>query len=65
MILVLLEEQNGRLKKSAIEAAGFASKIAQVTGLKVCGLLGRTINVNELAYLGLDKLVRFEQADYM
>ncbi len=65
MILVLLEEQNGRLKKSAIEAAGFASKIAQVTGLKVCGLMGRTINVNELACLGLDKLAQFEQADYM
>jgi len=65
MILVLLEEQNGRLKKSAMEAAGFASKIAQVTGLKVCGLLGRTINVNELAFLGLDQLARFEQADYM
>lgn len=65
MILVLLEEQNGRLKKSAIEAAGFASKLAQVTGLKVCGILGRTINVNELAFLGMDKLVSFDQPEYI
>lgn len=65
MILVLLEEQNGRLKKSAVEAAGFASKLAQVTGLKVCGILGRTINVNEMAFLGLDKLVHFDQPEYM
>ncbi|MBL7820318.1 MAG: electron transfer flavoprotein subunit alpha/FixB family protein [Saprospiraceae bacterium] len=66
MVLVILEEQNGRIKKSAIEAAGFASKLAQLSGMKVCGLcLGRTINVNELTGLGLDQIVQIEHADYL
>jgi len=68
-ILVVLEQREGRLKRSAFEAAGTASKISSDLNLESQAIvIGDEVeNINEISKYGIKKIIHFRNkilADY-
>lgn len=64
-ILAVLEQRDGKLKKSAFEAVSVASKLAKDLGLESSAVIvGNEIeNINEISKYGINKVVHFKNPD--
>jgi electron transfer flavoprotein alpha subunit len=66
MVLVFLEQSEGRIKKSSLEAATFASDLASEIGKKVVGIIAKgSNNLQDLGLYGLDEVYEFQSTDYL
>ena len=66
MVLVFLEQKDGKIKKSSLEAASFAADIAAAVGSKVVGLIINGVkNLSELGLYGVDVVYEYHATDYL
>lgn len=56
-VLVYTESENGKLKKTALEAASYAKGVAQMMGTTVTAIAINTENALELGKYGVDKVL--------
>lgn len=66
MILVLLEQHQGQIKKSSLEAASFAAELASKIGIKVFALISKGApNLSTLGAYGVDDVYEYTAPDYL
>lgn len=66
MVLVLLEQKEGQIKKSSLESASFACELANLIGTKLVGLIAKGAgNLEVLGIHGVDEVYEFQAPDYL
>jgi electron transfer flavoprotein alpha subunit len=62
-VLVYTESENGKFKKSALEAASYAKAIADKTGTSLTAVTINMSDVSELGNYGVDKVLQVSNSD--